>query len=45
MKQIQYELKSKTKVSLKQSFEIAAAVLPPSTEKVNANFHVNDKNK
>jgi hypothetical protein len=46
MKQIQYDLKSKTKINLQKEFESELQALKQSPFlKVNASFHINDKNK
>ena len=45
MKQIQFELKHKTKFDLRQSFDMNDGNHSNNFDKLEANFHVNDKNK
>ena len=46
IKQLQFELKHKTKINLKNSFDVHLENNNSSTfEKFDANFHINDKNR
>jgi len=46
IKQMQFELKNRTKISLKNSFEIPLDNNRSSNfEKLDSNFHINDKNR
>ncbi len=45
IKQLQYELKNKTKITLKHSFDLSQQPKPSQISKLDCNFHLNDRTK